>query len=147
MDVPPKPEPISNPLAAGSDSMPLARSASSLSKTGSPNPAGTLRATTVTTPPRESPSRRARSMASVIAVAASGSGQRVGSASTCSNVTVSMAMSALMVCTRLTHPRTSTAAAWASSRRATAAPATRPIVSRADERPPPRWSRSPYLAS
>eukprot|EP00967_Tisochrysis_lutea_P104361 scaffold158378_cov27-Tisochrysis_lutea.AAC.2 len=39
--VPPKPEPISKPLVAGSDIMACANMASSRSKTGSPSPAGT----------------------------------------------------------------------------------------------------------
>eukprot|EP00465_Bigelowiella_longifila_P010383 CAMPEP_0185266398 /NCGR_PEP_ID=MMETSP1359-20130426/30942_1 /TAXON_ID=552665 /ORGANISM="Bigelowiella longifila, Strain CCMP242" /LENGTH=154 /DNA_ID=CAMNT_0027856191 /DNA_START=488 /DNA_END=949 /DNA_ORIENTATION=- len=44
------PEPTSNPLVAGMDMIALARSASSLSKTGDPSPAGTRRATHSTTP-------------------------------------------------------------------------------------------------
>ncbi|MEZ5374355.1 MAG: hypothetical protein R2704_16840 [Microthrixaceae bacterium] len=53
--VPAKPEPTSNPLAAGSDMHAAASVASSLSNTGSPSPAGTPRAMQVTTPPRLSP--------------------------------------------------------------------------------------------
>ncbi len=50
--MPAKPLPISKPLQAGSDRIPLPRSASSRSKTGSPQPAGTPRATKPTTPPK-----------------------------------------------------------------------------------------------
>ena len=56
--VPAKPEPISKPLVAGIESMALARSASSLSKIGSPRPAGQLRMTHSITPPTELPSLR-----------------------------------------------------------------------------------------
>ena len=55
MRVPAKPLPISKPFDAGSESSACARSASSLSKTGSPRPGGTPRATHSTTPPSESP--------------------------------------------------------------------------------------------
>ena len=41
----PKPEPMSNPFEAGKLSIPFARSASRRSKTGSPQPTGTPRAT------------------------------------------------------------------------------------------------------
>ena len=78
MRVPAKPLPISKPFEAGSDSSARARSASSLSKTGSPSPAGTPRATHSTTPPSESPRARAASMRSAISAAAAGSGQRTG---------------------------------------------------------------------
>ena len=53
MRVPLKPEPISNPLVAGMESMARANWASSLSNTGSPRPTGTLRQTQVMMPPRE----------------------------------------------------------------------------------------------
>jgi hypothetical protein len=52
-----------------------------------------------------------------------------------------------MVCTCDTQASTSTPATVASNLRATAPAATRPMVSRAEDRPPPRWSRKPYLAS
>ena len=54
--VPAKPLPISKPLAAGSEISAFASSASSLSKTGSPSPAGRGATTHSTTPPSESPS-------------------------------------------------------------------------------------------
>ena len=100
--MPPKPEPISNPFEAGSDISPLARSASSLSNTGMPQPAGTPRATASTTPPRESPWRRAQSMRSIMASAQAASGQRAMFASTCSGVTVSGSTSAFRCWTCLT---------------------------------------------
>jgi hypothetical protein len=53
-----KPEPISKPFEAGKLNIAFARSASSLSKTGSPSPAGTPRITHSITPPNESPSSR-----------------------------------------------------------------------------------------
>ena len=145
--VPLKPLPISNPLAAGRDSIAPARAASSLSNTGSPRPAGTPRQTHSTTPPRESPSRRAPSMASTIRSAATGSGQRVGPASTSSRVIAVGSAADSMSRTDCTHPSTSTPAAACNSLRAIAAAATRPTVSRAEARPPPVQSRKPYLAS
>ena len=54
MRVPANPDPISNPLVAGMESMALASWASILSNTGSPRPTGTLRQTQVMMPPRES---------------------------------------------------------------------------------------------
>ena len=145
--VAPNPEPISNPFVAGSDMIALARSASSLSNTGSPHPGGTERATHVTTPPSESPSRRAASIASVIRAAAAGSGQRVGSASTSARVTTESSTLASMVWMRLTQDNTSMPNRLARSLRATAPAATRPMVSRAEARPPPAAARMPYLAS
>ena len=142
-----KPDPISKPFDAGNDIVAFARSASSLSNTGSPQPAGTPRATQVTTPPSESPSRRARSIAATISSAASGSGQRVGDASTCSSWTCVGSIRPEMSWIRLTQPSTSTPTCVASSLRATAAAATRPIVSRAEARPPPATARIPYFAS
>ena len=64
--VPAKPEPISKPLVAGMESMALARSASSLSKIGSPRPGGQLRMTHSITPPTELPSARMALMRSII---------------------------------------------------------------------------------
>ena len=82
-----KPAPYSKPSTAGSDNSALPRSAFSLSNTGSPSPAGTPVATSSHTPPTESRSFRTASMSSSIRAAASGTGQRVGLASTCSSVT------------------------------------------------------------
>ena len=64
--VPLKPDPISKPLVAGRDITALARSASSLSKTGMPKPAAGLRTTHSITPPQESPSRPIDSIRSTI---------------------------------------------------------------------------------
>ena len=63
--------------------MALARSASSRSKTGSPQPGGQPRTAQVTTPPSELPSFRAASTAAIIRSATARSGQRIGVASTC----------------------------------------------------------------
>ena len=150
--MPAKPLPISNPLAAGSDSIALARSASSLSNTGSPSPGGTPRATASTTPPSESPAFRASSMRSIMRSAVAASGQRTMLASTASRVTVAASTVASMSATRSTQATMSTgwspraAAQLASSWRATAPAATRPTVSRALARPPPCQARMPYFA-
>ena len=74
--MPLKPEPISNALDAGRLNIALARSASSLSNTGSPQPAGTPRAMPSTMPPTVSPARRIFSMSRIIFSAAVWSGQR-----------------------------------------------------------------------
>ena len=69
-----KPAPYSNAITAGSDSSALARSALSLSKTGSPSPAGTPVATSSQTPPIESWSLRTSSISAIICAAAAGIG-------------------------------------------------------------------------
>ena len=56
MFIQPKPEPISKPLEALILNMALAKSASNLSKTGSPKPTGKLLITQVIFPPIVSPS-------------------------------------------------------------------------------------------
>mmetsp|Transcript_55868 Transcript_55868/g.81681 ORF Transcript_55868/g.81681 Transcript_55868/m.81681 type:complete len:217 (+) Transcript_55868:192-842(+) len=100
--VPPNPEPTSNPLAAGSDMQALASSASSLSNTGAPRPAGTLRAATSTTPPMLFPDLRTSSMRATMRSAAAASGHRAMLASTSARVTASASTVASMSCTRLT---------------------------------------------
>ena len=82
-----KPAPYSKAVTAGSDNSALARSALSLSKTGSPSPAGTPTAINSLTPPIESWSLRTSSINSIMRAAVSGSGQRTGVDSTCSRVT------------------------------------------------------------
>mmetsp|Transcript_24646 Transcript_24646/g.54185 ORF Transcript_24646/g.54185 Transcript_24646/m.54185 type:complete len:255 (+) Transcript_24646:516-1280(+) len=65
------PAPISKALVAGRDIIALARSASSLSKQGSPRPIGALEITQVITPPVESwAMRRARMRAAILAAVA-----------------------------------------------------------------------------
>ncbi len=145
--MPAKPEPISNPLLAGSDMTAFARSASSRSKTGSPHPTGQFRIAQVTVPPSELPSFRACSTAAIICAATAGSGQRIGVASTCGRVTAFGSHSATIVRTFDTQETISTFQRVARSFRAMAPAATRPAVSRALVRPPPRQSRMPYLAS
>ena len=83
-----KPLPISNPLVAGRLIIALARSASSLSKTGSPRPAGTPLTTHSIVPPMLSPWERTCLIRSIILAAASESGQRTGVASTKADVTL-----------------------------------------------------------
>ena len=82
-----KPAPYSNAVTAGSDNKPFAKSALSLSNTGSPQPGGTPTATSSHTPPMESRSLRTASIKAIIRSAAVGSGQRTGVASTWSSVT------------------------------------------------------------
>ena len=146
--VPAKPLPISKPFVAGSESIAFARSASSRSNTGSPSPGGTPRTRHSITPPTESPSLRTALMRSIIAAAVAGCGQRTAVASTSARVGnfSSAATGAMMSCTCVTNARVSTPPASARIFFAMAPAATRPIVSRAELRPPPRWSRTPYLA-
>ena len=94
MSAPRKPLPSSTPLAAGKLNKPRPSSASSLSKTGSPRPAGTPRATKRTTPPTVSPRRRTASIRATIAALAAGSGQRTAEASMAARSRSSTATSA-----------------------------------------------------
>ena len=111
--------------------MALASSASSLSKTGSPRPAGQPRTTASTTPPRELPSPRAALMRSIIGSTAAGSPVRTMLDSMVSPVTVSGSTVASRFWIRLTQARISMPGArWSRTLRATAAAATRPMVSR-----------------
>ena len=89
---------MSNPFEAGRLSIAFASSASNLAKTGSPNPTGTLVIRQHIIPPRLSPSFRAFSIASTIAEAASGSGQRVGEDSTSSNLILAFSYEPLIWC-------------------------------------------------
>ena len=134
-------------LGAGSDIIAFARSASSRSNTGSPQPTGQPRTAHVTAPPSELPAFRAASIASIMRAATSGDGQRTGVASTCARVTTSGSHSATIDWTVDTHDTISTFQRTARSFRATAPAATRAAVSRALVRPPPRQSRIPYFAS
>ena len=144
--VPAKPEPISNPLVAGSDITALARSASSLSNTGMPRPIGAWRTRQVITPPQESPSRPIASMRSIIWAAMAWSGQRTIFASTAARVTCSGSIEASRLWMRSTQAITSVPWALASSCLAIAPAATRPMVSRAEARPPPLRACMPYFA-
>ena len=96
--MPPKPEPISNPFEAGKLNIALPKSASSRSKTGSPQPGGTPRATHSITPPTLSPARRIFSISRIILRAAPRSGQRTMLDSTCFGVTLSTSTAARMRC-------------------------------------------------
>ena len=73
-----KPAPISKPRTAPTLISACASSASSLSNTGSPSPAGTPSAITSTRPPTESPASFASAIARSIRTAAAGSGDRTG---------------------------------------------------------------------
>src|SRR5207302_6948709 len=114
---------------------------------GLAQPLGQPRTAQVTTPPSESPSRRAASTAAIMRSAGARSGQRIGVASTCSRVTFSTSHSTVRGETFETHATTVTFQRAARSLRATAPGPTRPAVSRALVRPPPRQSRKPYFAS
>ena len=81
MTVPPKPEPISKPLVAGSDIIACAILASSRSKTGSPSAAGTPVQMHATAPPMESFSTLTCRISVAIRHAVGGCGQRSGSSS------------------------------------------------------------------
>ena len=146
--VPAKPEPISKPLLAGRLSTALARSASRRSKTGSPQPGGQPRTAQVTTPPSESPALRAASTAAIIRSAT----REIGAA----DRRPLDLLARDLLDDRSRRPARPTlvdpgddldAVALGSSLRAMAPAATRPAVSRALVRPPPRQSRMPYLAS
>ena len=145
--VPAKPLPISKPFVAGSESIAFASSASSLSNTGSPHPGGTPRIAHSITPPTLSPSLRTCLMNSIIFTAIAGSGHRTMFASTSASFTVSGSTSATSECTDFTYATISSAGAnCASTFFAMAAAATRPIVSRAEARPPPCQFRMPNFA-
>src|SRR5580698_1810349 len=141
----PKPIPYSTPRTAGRLKRALARSALILSNTGSPSPGGTPVATISAAPPIESPWPRRLSISETIRAAACESGQRTmfgwpsGSFSTCSSVTAAgSGTSATTSPTCLTYPTTSPPKAARISFLATTPAATRTVVSRALERPPPR---------
>lgn len=148
MRVPEKPEPISNPLVAGMLIMAFASSASSLSKTGAPRPAGQLRMTHSTTPPTEFPSERTSLMRSIMESTTAASPVRTMLDSMSSVVTVSGFTSALMCWMDFTQAKISRSgqSEWITFW-ATAAAATRPMVSLADALPPPCHALKPYLAS
>ena len=131
---------------AGRDITALARSASSLSNTGIPSPTGGRRTTHSITPPQESPSRPIASIRATIRSAAAASGQRTIVRSTACRVTVAGSIDASIVWMRRTQASTSVPFARASNCLAMAPAATRPIVSRAEARPPPLRAWMPYFA-
>lgn len=121
-----------------------------LSKHGSPNPAGTFLITHVTTPPTESFSFFTLSINLVMAVAVSVCGQRTVLWSTISRVMIGVVCSAKFAgaCispTELTHATICTPYRSSNHFSAIAPAATRPMVSRALARPPPELARTPYL--
>ncbi|MNI53988.1 hypothetical protein D3C73_1088510 [compost metagenome] len=79
-----KPSPISTPFTALMLISACAKSASRRSNTGSPRPTGTFSATTLTLAPMESPSFFNARISSSRASSLSGSGQKNGFCSTCS---------------------------------------------------------------
>ena len=136
-----KPAPISTPLTVPIPMRAPARSASILSKTGSPRPGGQPRTTISTIPPSVSPAARASSSRSIIFSSASGSGQRRGLVSAAAGERGPAAIPpSSLVQAETVIP------ACPITFRATAPAATRPAVSRPEARPPPRWSRIPYFA-
>ena len=144
--VPAKPDPISKPLVAGSDITALAKSASSLSNTGIPNPVLACLTTHSITPPQESPSWPIASMRWIICSAIPASGQRTMLLSTCSGVTELGSTLASRSWIRFTQAITSVPFAFLRSSLAIAPAATRPIVSRAEALPPPLRAWMPYFA-
>ena len=129
-----KPSPISTPFTALMLISAWAMSASRRSKTGSPSPAGTPLATTVTFAPMESPSFFSARISSSNASILSGSGQKNGFCSTCDQSLISSGISPIWV----RQPRISMPNFSARYFLAIAPAATRIAVSRAEERPPPR---------
>ena len=136
-----KPSPISTPLTALIDIIAAARPASSLPYTGSPQPGGTPSATTRTRAPTESPDLRSASMYASSSGTWAASGQKNGLSSTTAQSWPRGTISP--ICAMC--PRTRTPWRSASHFFATTAAATRMVVSRAEERPPPRGSRMPYF--
>ena len=147
--VPANPLPISKPFVAGRLSIALARSASNLSNTGSPSPGFTPRTTHSMTPPTELPSLRICSMSAIIFSAATGSQVRTMFDSMISDFGFRMADSeAEMSRTLFTKARHwYLGIAFFRIFCAITPAATRPMVSRALERPPPATARMPYFAS
>src|SRR3990167_2498687 len=137
----PKPAPISTPFTALMLIIAAASSASSLPYTGSPQPGGTLVATTSTRAPTESPDLRKASMKASISPTWLASGQKKGLASMADASKLRGTMSAICE----TWPRMAMPWRSASHLRAITAAATRMVVSRAELRPPPRGSRMPYF--
>ena len=87
-------------------------------------------------------------MRSIIGSTIAGSAVRTILPSMSPRVTVDGSTVALRSWMDLTQARTSMPGArWWSTFIATAAPATRPMVSRAEARPPPERARMPYFAS
>ena len=134
------PAPISTPFTVPMPMRAAARSASILSKTGSPSPAGQPVTRISTMPPRLSPSRFASSSFRSILFAASASGHSRRFAPMASLDQVSMPIPP----SSTVQPRISIPSR-ARILRATAPAATRAAVSRPEARPPPRWSRMPYF--
>ncbi|KAH3662836.1 hypothetical protein OGATHE_004412 [Ogataea polymorpha] len=153
--VPSKPEPISKPLVAGIESIAWASMASSLSKAGSPRPIGTFRITQVTMPPTESLRSLQSTTRRVISSAFSRMGQRIGPDwSTLSLVIVDKSSINSGFCTERsiwhsptpeTNATISTSFTCLRNFSAMAPAATRPIVSLAEDLPPPDEAFTPYL--
>ena len=136
----PNPAPNSMPFTPPIDRTAFASSASSLSKTVSPSPAGTPCAVHSTMPPALSPSARRRATRASISFAAFSSHARKEVRSTASISRALHEMPAAEIVYALTLMP-----AVCSTAFATAPAATREAVSRPDERPPPRQSRTPYF--
>src|SRR4051794_1565569 len=133
-----KPSPTSTPLIAWIPiSAPASRASSRRSQcTCDPSPGGSPCTTTSTTPPRVSPSRCAWSISACIALLASASRQRTGSASSAatSEGSGTEPVGAVAVPIATTWETTSAPTACWRNRDATAPSATRAAVSRAEAR-------------
>ncbi len=128
------PAPSSTPLTALILIRPRARSASSLSNTGSPRPGGTFEAITLIFAPIESPCSRKSSMNFSSSPIRAGSAQKNGLLSTKSKSRASSSIGPSCD----TKPRISTPNRSRRYFLAIAPDATRIVVSLADARPPPR---------
>ena len=138
-----KPAPISTPFTALMPISAAARSASSLPYNGAPSPGGTPTASSAITAPIEEPALRTRSRQSSHTGTMAASGQLNGLHPTSSQSQRAGSTPCGPSCASAPRMRTP----GPSTRRATAPAATRVAVSRADDRPPPRGSRSPYFIS
>ena len=137
-----KPAPISTPLTALMPIIAYAMSASSLSNSGSPSPAAPSCATTRSAAPTESPALRSSSMSCLeLRNDRSHRARRTGCSSTSAQRRTGSRCRRSAACSRAPGCRSCSRSHFL----ATAPAATIGAVSRADERPPPRGSRRPYL--
>ena len=144
-----KPRPNSTPLTMLMLMTAAARAVSSRRSqwTYEPSPIGSPWTTTSNTPPTVSPLDRASSMRAIIAVSASGSGQRSGDASASSRERVALAGSRATPPTSAVNDQHSMPSA-ARKARATPPAATRAAVSRAEARSSTlRTSLKPYFSA
>mmetsp|Transcript_5795 Transcript_5795/g.5743 ORF Transcript_5795/g.5743 Transcript_5795/m.5743 type:complete len:212 (-) Transcript_5795:309-944(-) len=153
--VPKKPEPNSKPLVAGNDNIAWANWASNLSKHGSPKPIGQFLTTHVTTPPMESLLSLYFSITFTISSLTVASGHLIGPTSSTSSLVIvfkifwkpaSCGLLFISISPILdTNATISTLLALANIFSAMAPAATLPIVSLAEDLPPPEADLTPYF--